>query len=144
MNTVVIDASVAVKWYLPPSQEPHADTAFRLLERFGAGRLRFIVPDLFWAELGNVCWKAVRQGRWQNEDAQTAVSEIKKQHFPTFSSVSLLEEALEIATIFDRSVCDSLYIALALTAKADFVTADERLANAVAAYLPVKWIGYFV
>src|SRR5579872_3933316 len=31
----------------------------------------------------------------------------------------------------------------ALTTKSEFVTADERLANAVAANLPVKWIGLF-
>jgi hypothetical protein len=27
--------------------------------------------------------------------------------------------------------------------KHDLVTADERLANALAAHLPVKWLGYF-
>lgn len=144
MITLVIDASVVVKWYLPASHEPHAENAASLLRRYIAGDMRFIVPDLFWAELANVFWKAARQGRWANEDAKTAVSEVKKRAFPTVSSLSLLEDALEIATIFDRSVYDSIYIALALMAKSDYVTADERLANAVAAHLPVKWVGYFV
>ena len=105
--------------------------------------MRFIVPDLFWAELGNICWKAVRQGRWQQKDAQAAVSATKKRAFPTVSTLSLLEDAFAISAAFDRSVYDSLYIALALMAKSEFVTADERLANAVAAHLPVKWIGLF-
>jgi predicted nucleic acid-binding protein len=34
-------------------------------------------------------------------------------------------------------------VALALVSKANLITADERLANALAAHLPVKWLGYF-
>ena len=30
---------------------------------------------------------------------------------------------------------------LAITSKSQLVTADERLANALAAHLPVKWLG---
>ena len=143
MTTFVIDASVAVKWFLPPSQEQYSENAFALLKRYVAGQIRFLVPDLFWAELGNVCWKAMRQGRWSQKDAQAAVSGTKRRNFPTVSTLALLEDAVAIAAAFDRSVYDSLYIALALTAKSEFITADERLANAVAAHLPVKWIGLF-
>ena len=143
MTTFVIDASVAVKWFLPSSQEQCSENAFALLKRYVAGQVRFVVPDLFWAELGNICWKAVRQNRWQQKDAQAAVSATKKRAFPTVSTLSLLEDAFAISAAFDRSVYDSLYIALALMAKSEFVTADERLANAVAAHLPVKWIGLF-
>ncbi len=143
MTTFVIDASVAVKWFLPPSHEQYADNAFALLKRYVAGQVRFVVPDLFWAEFGNVCWKVARQGRWSQKNAQSAVSGIKKRNFPTVSTLALLEDAVAIATAFDRSVYDSLYIALALTVKGELVTADERLANAVAAHLPVKWVGLF-
>lgn len=141
MTTFVIDASVAVKWLLPPSHEPYAENALALLKRYVAGQVRFVVPDLFWAELGNICWKTARQGRWSPKDAHAAVSAMQKRAFPTVSTLSLLEDAFAISTAFDRTVYDSLYIALALTAKSEFVTADERLANAVAAHLPVKWIG---
>jgi predicted nucleic acid-binding protein len=143
VTTFVIDASVAVKWFLPSSQEQYSGNAFALLKRYVAGELRFVVPDLFWAELGNVCWKASRQGRWSQKDAQAAVSATKKRAFPTVSTLSLLEDAFAISMAFDRTVYDSLYIALALTVKSEFITADEHLANAVAAHLPVKWIGLF-
>ena len=36
----------------------------------------------------------------------------------------------------DRTVYDSLYVALALTSKGQPVTADEKLANALGAHLP--------
>jgi len=53
----------------------------------------------------------------------------------------LLDLAFNIASGFDRTVYDSLYLALAVQSKAQLVTADEKLANAVAAQLPVKWLG---
>jgi predicted nucleic acid-binding protein len=55
----------------------------------------------------------------------------------------LLPEAIEIAFAHDRSVYDCLYVALAIRYKIEMITADERLANALAARLPVKWLGAF-
>jgi predicted nucleic acid-binding protein len=68
---------------------------------------------------------------------------MRKLAFLTVSSLSLLPEAVEIALSHDRSVYDCLYIALAIQFKTEMITADERLANAVAAHLPVKWLGAF-
>ena len=141
MTQVVIDASVAAKWFLPPSGEPLAVEAMRLLAGYAEGRFRFAVPDLFWAECGNILWKAVRQGRWSRSVAEKATLALRGRSFPTTSSLDLLEEAFSIAATFDRTVYDSLYVALAVRLKADMVTADERLANALAAHLPVKWLG---
>jgi predicted nucleic acid-binding protein len=143
LTTFVIDASVAVKWFLPPSQEQYSENAFALLKRYVAGQIRFVVPDLFWAELGYVCCLELLLGMCSQNDAHEAVSGTKRRNFPTVSTLALLEDAVAIAAAFDRSVYDSLYIALALTAKSEFITADERLADAVAAHLPVKWIGLF-
>jgi predicted nucleic acid-binding protein len=56
-------------------------------------------------------------------------------------SERLIEDAPSIALAVGRSVYDGVYIALAVQAGAELVTADERLANAVAARLPVKWLG---
>ena len=141
MTQFVIDASVAAKWFLPASGEPLAVEALRLLAGYADGRFRFAVPDLFWAECGNILWKAVRQGRWTRSAAEEAIMALKGRSLPTTSSLDLLEEAFSIAATFDRTVYDSLYVALAVRLKADLVTADARLANALAAHLPVKWLG---
>jgi predicted nucleic acid-binding protein len=143
VNTLVIDASVAAKWFLPAEAEPHAEQALDLLSRYVAGELRFVVPDLFWAELGNIFWKAARQGRWSESDGETAVRALRERRIPSVASFALLDDAFGISIAYDRSVYDSIYVALALASKADLVTADERLANALAAHLPVKWLGYF-
>jgi predicted nucleic acid-binding protein len=141
VNTYVIDASVAAKWILPARGETLTREALELLKRYAAGDLRFVVPDLFWAELANILRKAVRQERLRVASAETAIHAIRDRSFPTVSSHTLLVEAFAIASAFDRSVYDALYVALAVTSKSQLVTADERLANALAAHLPVKWLG---
>lgn len=139
----VVDASVAAKWYLPATGEALSEEASRLLSGYTTGQIRFIVPDLFWAELGNILWKAVRLKRCTKPYGEAALKSLQEQAFPTVSSLTLLETAFAIATAFDRSIYDALYVALAVQSKADLLTADERLANALAAHLPVKWLGAF-
>jgi len=141
MSTAVIDASVAAKWFLPARGETLVDEAFRLLRRYASGEIQLVVPDLFWAELANTFWKAIRQGRWQKPAAETALASLAARRLPTVSSLRVLEVAFGIAAAFDRTVYDALYVALAVYSKAQLITADERLANALAAQLPVKWLG---
>jgi predicted nucleic acid-binding protein len=141
VNTIVPDVSVAAKWVLPPNDEDFHDEAFELLRRHRDGEIRLVVPDIFWAELGNVLWKAVRFKRLSHGHALAGIELVLAEQLPSVPSAHLLTHAFNIASVYGRAVYDSLYVALAVTAKAEMVTADERLANAVAAHLPVKWIG---
>jgi predicted nucleic acid-binding protein len=141
VKTYVVDASVAAKWILPASGETLTREAVELLKSYAVGEVRFIVPDLFWAELANILWKAVRQARLRASLAESGLHAMRDRNFPTISSHTLLVEAFAIATAFDRTVFDALYVALAVDSKSQLVTADERLANALAAHLPVKWLG---
>ncbi len=143
MNAFVLDASVAVKWAVPSAQETLTAESLHLLRRYTEGEINFIVPDVFWAEVGNVLWKGVRQRRWQQAVAERAASDMRKRNFFTVASLDLVTDALKIAFAHDRSVYDCLYVALAIQFQVDMITADERLANALAARLPVKWLGAF-
>jgi predicted nucleic acid-binding protein len=141
LTTLVLDASVAVKWSIPVADEALIAESVQLLKRYTDGEIDFVVPDIFWAEVGTVLWKGVRRGRWSRVIAEGTAADIGTRQFPTVSSLTLLPEALRIALAYDRSVYDSLYVALAVHSKTELVTADERLANALAAHLPVKWLG---
>jgi predicted nucleic acid-binding protein len=141
VSLFVVDASVAAKWFLPAEGETLTDEALELLYRYTTGQIRLIVPDLFWSEFANILWKAVRQGRWTKDAADTAIAAMKDRNLPTVPSLALLEAAFAIANAFQRTVYDSLYVALAISSKAQLLTADERLARALAATLPVKWLG---
>jgi predicted nucleic acid-binding protein len=141
LNKWVLDASVAIKWVMPSAQEPLTDQSLRLLKRYVDGEVAFLVPDVFWAEIGNVLWKGARQRRWSQDEAESVAADMQARDFTTVPSLVLLPEALRIAFAHDRAVYDSLYVALAVQSKADLITADERLANALAARFPVKWLG---
>lgn len=132
-----------MKWAIPPAQETLTAESLHLLRRFTDGEINFIVPDVFWAEVGNVLWKGVRQRRWPQALAERGASDMRKRNFFTVSSLDLVTDALKIAFANDRSVYDCLYVALAIQSRVEMITADERLANALAARLPVKWLGAF-
>jgi predicted nucleic acid-binding protein len=141
VTTYVIDASVAAKWVLPAKGETLVAEALEFLGRYVTGVARFLVPDLFWAELGNVLWKATRQHRLTAATAETGLRALQEREFPTVPSRVLLESALAISIAFDRTVYDAFYVALAVRSKCQLITADQVLANTLAAHLPVKWLG---
>ncbi len=124
-ETLVVDASVAVKWFLP---EPDAEPAVALLR---AGH-RLIAPDLLWIEVASVLWKVVRRGALTADEAERMVSDAAAFPVEIFESGALLTDTMRIATATDRTVYDSLYVALAAREDAVMVTADERLVNALA------------
>ena len=141
MNAFVVDASVAAKWVLPGAGEPFRDEALRLLKQWLDGKVRLIVPDFFWVELTNVLWKAVRRGRCTKDTAVAALATMLDYQIPTVPSLNLLNLALQKGVQHGQSVYDSLYVVLAVEAAAQLITADEKLANALAAHLPVTWLG---
>ncbi|HSY92636.1 MAG TPA: type II toxin-antitoxin system VapC family toxin [Candidatus Binatus sp.] len=143
MTNVVVDASVAVKWCLPSPREELVVEAEELLASSRRDEVRFLVPDLFWVELANALWKAVRRGEMSSGNAAAAMSFLRDLDIATFPSIDIVPQALDLAISQGRTVYDSLYVALALHSKSELITADERLANALAGHLPVKWLGAF-
>jgi hypothetical protein len=137
----VLDASVAAKWFLPKADEPLAAEAQQVLRGFSSGACRLLAPDLFWPEMGNVLWKAVRMGRISAESCDAAVEALERTGITAFPCLPLLKDAMAIARAFDRPVYDSIYVALAVLSGAPLVTADERLANALAGRFPIRWLG---
>lgn len=141
MRTLVVDASVGAKWLLPSAGEPLVVEAETLLDLYARGHVRFLIPDLFWAEIGNVVWKAVVRGRMTARDAERAVDKVLQYAFPSIPAVDLLQDALSVALGHHRTVYDSIYVAAALSAKAELVTADEKLASGLGVRFPVRWLG---
>ncbi|MFL6196412.1 MAG: type II toxin-antitoxin system VapC family toxin [Thermoanaerobaculia bacterium] len=123
MTPVVVDASVVAKWNFP---EDHSEAARRLLRK-----AEICVPDLIWAEVGNIIWKKWRRKEITREESLSMVRDLDRFGFRVFLSERLRNSAWEIASRFDRSFYDSLYLALALKQSCPMVTADRRLYNAL-------------
>ena len=141
MNVLVLDAGVAAKWLLPAKDEPLSSQASALHLRYTRAEVRIVVPDMFWAEVGNAVWNAARRGRITTSVAERAIAELVLYTFGTVPSRTLLKRAFALAASLGRSVYDCLYVALAIESNAHMVTADERLANSVPAGLPIRWLG---
>lgn len=143
MTRWVVDASVAVKWCLPPGSETLAVEARALLLSYRRRDIQFLVPDLFWPELANALWRAVWKQKIDAEAAIRSYAKIGELDIPTIPSFEFVPRALQLALSQGRTVYDALYVALALGSGADLITADERLAKALAARFSVKWLGAF-
>lgn len=139
MKRVILDASVAVKWCLV--DEVLTSEAEQLLDTYRRQEVQLLVPDLFWPELANALWKAVWKGKIDAGWADKALTEVRDLGIPTVASFDSVPSAMRLAVSHGRTVYDALYVALALRLHAELITADERLANALAARFPVKWLG---
>jgi len=140
---VVVDASTAAKWLPPLHGEPLALQAQELLQRWMRAELDLIVPDLMFIEVGNALWKTVRKGGCTRAQAAAAMQLLREHELTVIPSQSLLDAALRIALDHNRTMYDSIYVALAASSRTQLVTADEKLANALAGYYPVRWLGTF-
>jgi predicted nucleic acid-binding protein len=102
----------------------------------------FHVPDLFFAECGNIFWKQVRKGNMT--DAEAVAFEAKARGLPLFRTPTfdLTAAALPIACTHDISVYDACYVALAQRLGVPLVTADQKLHGKLAGSpLEPIWLG---
>lgn len=129
---VVVDASVAAKWYFP---EPGRAAADALLEGAAAGRHDLLAPDLVAAELPNVLWKKVRREECDEETAREILDLWEVDRPRLVASDLLAPRALDLAFQLELSVYDALYLAAAIEFEAALATADGRLARAARSVL---------
>jgi predicted nucleic acid-binding protein len=118
--TWIVDASVAVKWFV---RESLHDEAMRLLDHIEPLQ----APDLIVAEVTNIAWKKRIRGEIAHTQAEAIATAIR-QYIPALhSSAELNERALEIALALNHPVYDCLYIACAEKTDAILITANEKL-----------------
>ena len=98
-------------------------------------------PDLINAEVGNIVWKKQTFQGLGADDAKAVIDGFRKLEIAFTPTAHLLGDAYYLAINHQRTVYDSLYLALSIREVCQFVTADERLVNAVSPALPtVVWL----
>ena len=118
MNTVVIDASIAVKWVVEEN-----GTAEALVLRQNA---KLIAPELLVAECANTLWKKVQRHELLKEEALLAARLLQGADIELLPTRSLLEAATQMSMEINHPAYDCLYLALAVDNECRCVTADER------------------
>ena len=134
---LVVDASVAAKWLLAEALSVKAVGLVQLENEL-------IVPELFWAEIGNILWKKARTGELPDTEALRRFDDLASMGLRTVSNAVIARAAVGVAVAAGRTVYDSVYVALAMHEGCRFVTADERLVNALAGTpyaVHIVWLG---
>lgn len=138
MPSLVVDASVAIKWFNPA--EALAESANLIRADYVHGRIALVVPVFWDYEIANGINKAVARGNLTADEGREAVRlilAVQAQRVPLPSP----DDSYELAQRYQRSVYDSWYVALAQQLGAEFWTADRKLYNALHEPLPfVRWL----
>ncbi len=122
--TLVIDASVALKWFLDEMGSMQAQALL-------AAPDLLIAPDLIVAEICNAGWKAVRAGTMLPEQHDHAASRVAAAFDELVPLASLARRACAISRTLNHPAYDCFYLALSEQRGAVLVTADQRLLQRV-------------
>lgn len=119
---LVIDASVAIKWFLHfRSDEAHADRALEILAGIDACEVELIQPPHFVAEIAAVL------AREKPKEAITDLDDLLNVAFKVIEEPAIYATATDLSIRLNHHLFDTLYHATALhTAGAVYITADGR------------------
>lgn len=141
MRTLVLDASVIVKWiFADRADEDYSLQALQILQLIKESRIAVVQPPHWLAEVAAVTV------RIQPQRAAHTVPLLHVLAFPLSAAVEVYQKACELSTSLNQHLFDTLYHAVALTEpNATLVTADEqyyRKAHKVGRIVRLKEYGF--
>ena len=140
MKSAVLDASVILKWYL--IDETYGQKALALLHKFITKDLSILSPSLLEYEVINGLTIAQKRGRIKEEKILAAIEGFFDLQIDLRDLSHFYQKSLYYCKVYNQSLYDASYLALAETEGIPLVTADETLFNTVKKGLKwVKWLG---
>ena len=133
LDKIVIDSSVAIKWFIAQDYSLEAN---KILDTYQAQQITLIAPDLIYAEIGNIVWKIQRFQGLTNHEAEMILDLFQQIQLKIFPADELLKDAYQFAVNYQRTVYDSVYVVLSIRENCKFITADEKLYNAIYRHIP--------
>ncbi len=127
--SIVIDASVALKWVL---DEPGREAADALLDE------ELVAPALWLVEAANALWRRSQRGEISADQARERLVELHNAPVATATIENDLLAAADLANALGHPVYDCLYLAMAIREDTYVVTADRRFHAAVDRSAPLK------
>ena len=122
--TLVVDASVAIKWMVRENDNDKARALFELPDPL-------IAPDWLLIEAASALWRKVKQSELLQIHAERHLEDLPEFFSRLHPSQSLVGDALRWSFRLKHPVYDCLYLALAIAQNCKFVTADDKFAHAL-------------
>ena len=121
MIKLVVDASVAVKWFVrDTNEEKDVTSAVDILIDIGKNNIELIQPPHWMAEVIAVL------ARLEPDLTDDAIDLLDAMEIPTSAESNVYKLASHLATELNHHLFDTLYHALALHENAMLITADHR------------------
>ena len=121
--TVVVDASIALKWFVPESLREEAMDILRAEEHIAA-------PDLLIPELAGLVLEKIKRNEITSLQAETILPGLQSSDLNLIPAAGIFSRAVEIARTLDLSVYRCFYVAAAEQFDTTFVTADLKFCDA--------------
>jgi len=138
MNSLVVDASVALKWLLAEELSDKAEAL--LADSLQAGTV-IVGPPHLTGEVANALYRRIHrsQNNITQDEAEAALAQFLAIPIQVVSSDDLYTQAFAFALAHGlSSLYDSLYVVLARQLGAELWTDDRRLLNTLAQTAP--WV----
>ena len=121
---IVLDASVAVKWF-NEKNEDHVENAIKIQGQKISGHLEIIVPDLFFLEVLNAF---LTKSGFGSQEMSTIQQSLQKLNLKiVYPDNDILKDTINIASDNNLTIYDSLYIAVAKVYEAPLFTEDKKI-----------------
>ena len=117
MASAIVDASVAVKWFM---REPDS----HLARAFGASATVMLAPEFLVLEVANALRKAVATGAVSRDYAEQSIAIARRIFDPLIETDSLINKAFTSSLTLRHPIYDCLYLAAAERLDLPLITAD--------------------
>ena len=142
-GSVVVDASLAVKWLV---EEIDSDKAHAALQSWVAQDITRIAPHLMPFEVANALHRRVLRGELTVGNSIRMIARLLESRLELHQPPGLHDRALQLASQLNQNAAyDAHYLALAESVGCELWTADERFFRATSPSVDiVRWLGEFV
>ena len=139
-GSVVVDASLAVKWLV---EEDDSNKAHAVLQSWVAQDIAHIAPHLMPFEVANALHRRVVRGELNVGDSVRMIARLLESRLELHQPPGLHIRALQLASQLKQNAAyDAHYLALAESFDCELWTADERFFRAASSGVDnVRWLG---